>query len=152
VDLQYVIKGPDIEELQRISERLIAEFRGKPGYRDIDTDLRLNEPQVHVKVKREKLADLGLSVEQVSKTLNVLFGKFQLGTYELGSESYNLYVKAVPRVCAEHRKPKKGLSEELQGRAGALNGGGGGARSHRLSGAKQIQQAVFFFLLCQPLR
>jgi HAE1 family hydrophobic/amphiphilic exporter-1 len=29
VDLQYVIKGPDIEELQRISERLIAEFRGK---------------------------------------------------------------------------------------------------------------------------
>jgi Cation/multidrug efflux pump len=68
VDLQYVIKGPDIEELQRISERLIAEFRGKAGYRDIDTDLRLNEPQVHVKVKREKLADLGLSVEQVSNT------------------------------------------------------------------------------------
>jgi len=118
VDLQYVIKGPDIEELQRISERLIAEFRGKAGYRDIDTDLRLNEPQVHVKVKREKLADLGLSVEQVSKTLNVLFGKFQLGTYELGSESYNLYVKAVPEFVQSTENLKKVYLKNFRGRAG----------------------------------
>jgi HAE1 family hydrophobic/amphiphilic exporter-1 len=115
VDLQYVIKGPDIEELQRISERLIAEFRGKAGYRDIDTDLRLNEPQVHVKVKREKLADLGLSVEQVSNTLKVLFGKFQLGTYELGSESYNLYVKAVPEFVQSTENLKKVYLKNFRG-------------------------------------
>jgi HAE1 family hydrophobic/amphiphilic exporter-1 len=115
VDLQYVIKGPDIEELQRISERLIAEFGGKPGYRDVDTDLRLNEPQVYVKVNREKLADLGLSVEQVSNTLNVLFGKFQLGTYELGSESYKLYVKAVPEFVQNIENLKKVYLKNFRG-------------------------------------
>ncbi|MCS7196520.1 MAG: efflux RND transporter permease subunit, partial [Aquificaceae bacterium] len=96
VDLQYAIRGASLEELQKIASRLTAEFRNRQGYRDVDTDLRLNEPQVQVRVNREKLGDLGVSVEAVAVTLNVLFGKFQMGTYELGAESYELYVKAVP--------------------------------------------------------
>ncbi|MEN3027877.1 MAG: efflux RND transporter permease subunit [Aquificaceae bacterium] len=96
VDLQYAIRGPSLEELQNIANRLTAEFRNRQGYRDVDTDLRLNEPQVQIRVNREKLGDLGVNVEAVAITLNVLFGKFQMGTYELGAESYDLYVKAVP--------------------------------------------------------
>ncbi|MCX7989705.1 MAG: efflux RND transporter permease subunit, partial [Aquificaceae bacterium] len=96
VDLQYAVRGASLEELQKIASRLTAEFRNKQGYRDVDTDLRLNEPQVQIRVNREKLGDLGVSVEAVAVTLNVLFGKFQMGTYELGAESYELYVKAVP--------------------------------------------------------
>ncbi len=115
VDIQYVIKGPDIEELQRVSEKLLAEFRGKAGYRDIDTDLRLNEAQVHIRIKREKLADLGLSVEQVSNTLRVLFGKFQLGSYELGSESYDLYVKAVPEFVNSTENLRKVYLKNFRG-------------------------------------
>ncbi len=107
VDLQYVIKGPDIEELQRISDRLLADFREKPGYRDLDTNLRSNEPQIHVRVKRDKLADLGISVEQVSTTLRVLFGKVQIATYELGSESYDVYVKALPEFVQDMENLRK---------------------------------------------
>ena len=108
VDLQYVIKGPSLEELQSISERLVKEFRNRPGYRDVDTDLRLNEPQVQIRVNREKLGDLGVSVEDIALTLNVLFGKFQLGTYELGAESYDLYVKALPDFVENRENLKKG--------------------------------------------
>ncbi len=94
VDLQYVIKGPDLNELQRISQELTGFLRRAQGYRDVDTDLRLNEPQVQIRVHRERLGDLGISVEQVANTLQVLFGKFKVATYELGAESYDVYVKA----------------------------------------------------------
>ncbi|WP_448583502.1 efflux RND transporter permease subunit [Thermocrinis sp.] len=107
VDLQYVVKGTDLEELQNISNKLLAEFRQRPGYRDVDTDIRLNEPQVHIKVNREKLADLGITVEQVSTTLRVLFGKQQIATYELGSESYDVYIKAIPSFVQDVENLKK---------------------------------------------
>ena len=94
VDMEYVIKGPSLEELQNIADKLTDFLRNTPGYRDIDTNLRLNEPQVQIRVKREKLGDLGVSVEQISTTLQILFGKLKVATYELGAESYDLYVKA----------------------------------------------------------
>ena len=115
VDIQYVVKGPDIEELQNIANRLVAEFRGRPGYRDVDTNLRLNEPQVHIKVNREKLADLGISVEQVSTTLRVLFGKLQIATYELGSESYDVYIKAIPSFVEDVENLRKVYLKSLNG-------------------------------------
>jgi len=115
VDLQYVIKGPSLEELQSISERLVKEFRNRPGYRDVDTDLRLNEPQVQIRVNREKLGDLGVSVEDIALTLNVLFGKFQLGTYELGAESYDLYVKALPDFVENRENLKKVFVRNAKG-------------------------------------
>ncbi len=94
VDLQYVIKGPDINQLQQISDNLVSYLKSSGGYRDINTDLRLNEPQIKVEIDRAKLGDLGISVEQVANTLQILFGKFKVATYELGSESYDVYVKA----------------------------------------------------------
>ena len=115
VDLQYVIKGNSLEELQRIADRLVAEFRNKPGYRDVDTDLRLNEPQVQVSVKREKLGDLGLNVSDVALTLEVLFGKYQAGTYELGAESYDLYIKAYPDFVKDVENLKKVFVKNSRG-------------------------------------
>jgi Cation/multidrug efflux pump len=115
VDIQYAVKGPDIEELQNIANKLVAEFRGRPGYRDVDTNLRLNEPQVHIKVNREKLADLGISVEQVSTTLRVLFGKLQIATYELGSESYDVYIKAIPSFVEDVENLRKVYLKSLNG-------------------------------------
>ncbi|MCX8164268.1 MAG: efflux RND transporter permease subunit [Aquificaceae bacterium] len=107
VDLQYAIRGSSLEELQSLSERLTREFRGRQGYRDVDTDLRLNEPQAQIRVDRGRLGDLGINVEDVAVTLNVLFGKFQLGTYELGAESYDLYVKALPEFLQNLENLKK---------------------------------------------
>ncbi|MFN3814300.1 MAG: efflux RND transporter permease subunit, partial [Aquificaceae bacterium] len=93
-DLTYVVKGTSLEELYRISQQMVNEFKAKEGYKDVDTDMRLNEPQIQIKVDREKLGDLGIDVQSVGMTLDILFGKRKFGTYELGSESYDAYVKA----------------------------------------------------------
>jgi HAE1 family hydrophobic/amphiphilic exporter-1 len=115
VDLQYAIRGPSLEELQSLSNRMVSYFRNREGYRDVDTDLRLNEPQVHIKVNREKLADLGVDVESIAITLNVLFGKFQVGTYELGAESYDLYIKANPDFVKNQENLNKVFVRNFRG-------------------------------------
>jgi multidrug efflux pump subunit AcrB len=44
-------------------ERLVAEAQAYPGLTNIDTDLRLNSPQLKVDVNRRKAAALGVDVE-----------------------------------------------------------------------------------------
>lgn len=115
VDIQYVIKGPDLQELQRLADSMVAYFKNRKGYRDVDTDLRLNEPQVRIYPDREKLRDLGVPLEQVSATLNALLGKLKLGTYELGAESYDLYVKATPEFITNVDNLKKVFVRSMNG-------------------------------------
>lgn len=93
-DVMYVVKGPDLDELGKISSQIETKLRQLNGYTDIDTDLRINKPEVKVFIDKEKALALGISTEDIANTLNFLFGKFKIGTYENGSESYNIYVKA----------------------------------------------------------
>lgn len=93
-DIMYIIKGTDLNELAKISSQLETKLRQTPGYTDIDTDLRINQPEVRIEIDRDKALNLGVSVEDIANTLNFLFGKYKIGTYEKGSESYNFYVKA----------------------------------------------------------
>ncbi|SHK22380.1 efflux RND transporter permease subunit [Thermocrinis minervae] len=106
-DVQYVVKGPYLEELQRIADAYMRDFGNRPGFKDVDTDLRLNEPQVRIIPDRQKLADLGIDVKAVSDTLQILFGKYKVGTYEVGSESYNAYIKADEDFIKEVENLKK---------------------------------------------
>ncbi|QWK19444.1 MAG: efflux RND transporter permease subunit [Hydrogenobacter thermophilus] len=106
-DITYAIRGTSLEELQKIANQMVAEFRQKPGYKDVDTDLRLNEPQIQIRVDREKLGDLGINVEDVGTTLNILFGKYKFGTYEVGGESYDAYIKAQPEFVKNWENLKK---------------------------------------------
>ncbi len=93
-DIQYVVRGDSLEELYRVAQKLTRFLEEAGGYTDVDTDIRINQPEVRITINRERLYDLGLSVKDVGDTLNALFGKLWLGTYELGSESYDVYIKA----------------------------------------------------------
>ncbi|MGC9120232.1 MAG: efflux RND transporter permease subunit [Sulfurihydrogenibium sp.] len=93
-DVMYIIKGSDLNELEKISSQIESKLRQTPGYTDVDTDLRINQPEVRVEIDKDKALSLGVSTEDIANTLNFLFGKYKIGTYERGSESYNFYVKA----------------------------------------------------------
>ena len=93
-DIMYIIKGSDLNELAKISSQIESKLRQTPGYTDVDTDLRINQPEVRVEIDKDKALSLGVSTEDIANTLNFLFGKYKIGTYERGSESYNFYVKA----------------------------------------------------------
>lgn len=93
-DVMYIIKGPDLETISRISSQIELKLRQTSGYTDVDTDLRINKPEVQIWIDRDKASSYGISVEDIANTLNFLYGKFKIGTYEKGSESYNFYIRA----------------------------------------------------------
>jgi multidrug efflux pump len=82
------------EELSRISDRFIAEMQKYPGMQNLQSDLRLNTPEVRVRVNRDKLSDIGANVDTVGRTLETLLGGRQVTRFKRDGEQYDVIVWA----------------------------------------------------------
>jgi len=77
---QYTLQSADLDSLYAWSDKVVEKFRGLKGFQDITTDLDLNGPSLVVSVDRERLAPLGLSMDQVQTALGTAFGETQVST------------------------------------------------------------------------
>jgi len=77
---QYTLQSGDLDSLYDWSDKVVDKFRGLKGFQDVTTDLDLNGPSLVVSVNRERLAPLGLSMDQVQTALGTAFGETQVST------------------------------------------------------------------------
>jgi multidrug efflux pump len=80
-------------ELQKIVDRFLEEMRKYPGAQNLQTDLRLNTPEVRVNIDRDKLADLGIPVDSVGRTLETMLGGRQVTRFKREGEQYDVIVQ-----------------------------------------------------------
>ncbi|MFN2432083.1 MAG: efflux RND transporter permease subunit [Gemmatimonadota bacterium] len=91
---QFVLLGPELPELKRYSEELMARLRERvPSLVDLRTDLELQKPEVRLFVDRDKAAAVGVSVQDVSQTVNALIGSQEISTYKEGGRRYDVRLR-----------------------------------------------------------
>ncbi|MEA2101102.1 MAG: efflux RND transporter permease subunit [Thermodesulfobacteriota bacterium] len=95
-DIQVVIKGPDLEGLAYVSDRIVADLRGQGCFSDIDTNLRLTKPDIKVKINRDLADDLGVDVQTISSEVYTLFSGMDVGTFKDQGNRYDINIKALP--------------------------------------------------------
>ncbi len=96
--IEYVIMAQvPYPELQRIADRFLEEARKFPGALNLQTDLRLNTPEVRVQINRDKLGDVGVNVDTVGRTLETMLGGRQVTRFKRDGEQYDVIVQ-VARV------------------------------------------------------
>jgi multidrug efflux pump len=101
---QFVIQSSaSYEEINALADQLVEKLRDNPGLTDIDTDMRLNKPEVDVTIDRTRVADLGLDISVIGRTLETLLGGRNVSTFQIGSEQYDVTV-ALP--AAERTSPE----------------------------------------------
>jgi HAE1 family hydrophobic/amphiphilic exporter-1 len=74
VDIDFSITGPDAKSLGQFSEKLKAKVQEIPGIVDVDTTLRMDKPELHVDINRERAAAMGVSVQEIADTLRIAVG------------------------------------------------------------------------------
>ena len=92
--VQYVLQGPDITELRRYSELMLAKVKTIPGVVDADTTLNIGKPELSVRMDRPKAADLGVPLAEAADALRLLVGGDAVTTYNEGGEQYEVHVRA----------------------------------------------------------
>ncbi len=88
-----VLTNASYEELQGVVQRIVSEASKNPGLANIDTDLRLNKPQVNVEVDRDKAADAGVQIETVGRTLETMLGGRNVTRFKKGGDQYDVIVQ-----------------------------------------------------------
>jgi multidrug efflux pump len=92
--ISFVVQSSEpYEALDRMMAALVAEARNYPGFANIDTDLKLNKPKIKVRVDRDKLADLGIEVATVGRTLETMLGGRQVTRFKYQGKQYDVIVK-----------------------------------------------------------
>ncbi|HUQ69361.1 MAG TPA: efflux RND transporter permease subunit, partial [Planctomycetaceae bacterium] len=74
VDIDFSITGPNVAELSRFSEQVRLKALDIPGIVDVDTTLRLDKPELRVRIDRERAASLGVNVQEIADTLRIAVG------------------------------------------------------------------------------
>ena len=91
---QLILSGPELEQLSKYSETLIKKLREIPGLADVDTTLSLRKPEVQVSIDRERASDLGIPVQTIANTLNVLVGGQPISRFTDKTEQYDIWLRA----------------------------------------------------------
>jgi multidrug efflux pump len=115
--VELTLQGPDLGDLKRYSEELAERMQGLPGFRDVQTDLFLDKPQLEVTIDRDRASDLGVSVREIATTLQILLGGLDLSSFKLEGETYNVMAQ-LPRQ--ERARPADLYGLYVKGRDGQL--------------------------------
>ena len=92
--VNFVIRSSlEYAELQQYVDKLLAEVRGYPGLESLDTDLKLNTPQLKISVNREQAVVVGSDVATIGRSLESLFGSRQVTRFKQNGEQYDVLVQ-----------------------------------------------------------
>ncbi|CAO3409748.1 efflux RND transporter permease subunit [Azospirillum largimobile] len=109
------------EELQAMVNAMMAEARNFPGLVNLDTDLKLNKPELKVSLDRDKAADLGVDVDTVGRTLETLLGGRQVTRFKKDGKQYDVIVQV---ANIDRRNPDDIASIYVRGGTSATGGAG----------------------------
>ena len=90
----FVIGGSDYETLRGWRDRLLDRVRTDPRFVNPDSNYKENKPELRVRIDRSKAADLGVSIEEIGKTLETMFGSREVNTYVDRGEEYKVIMQA----------------------------------------------------------
>jgi multidrug efflux pump len=98
--IELVLQGSNYEELVKWRDRLLERMEENPNITGADSDYKETRPQLRLEVNRERASALGVSNQEIGRTLETLMGSRRVGTYVDNGEEYDVILQAQ----AEQRK------------------------------------------------
>ncbi len=98
--VQFVVRNPNFDSLAVGMERLIGRARGISGLINIDTDLRVNKPELTVSYDRDRAEDLGVQIRDISAMLQTMLGGRRVSTFTRDNKLYDVMVQLEPQARA----------------------------------------------------
>jgi len=95
--LQFVVKGPNLQEMGRLAAELQRTLQADPQIGRMDTDLQLDLPQLVLEPDRLRAAGLNLTSGDVALAVSMLTGGIDIAKYNDypgDGERYDIRVKA----------------------------------------------------------
>lgn len=88
--VQFVIQNNNFNKLTQVLPRFLEEANKSSALQGVDADLKFNKPELRINVDRLKASELGVSVEDVSQTLQLALSNRRLGYFTKEGKQYQV--------------------------------------------------------------
>jgi multidrug efflux pump len=113
----FVVRHPNYDSLTATLTRLVPRARQIPALINVDTDLKLQKPELTVHFDRDRAEDLGVPVADVANTLQTMLGERRVSTFTQDNKLYEV----ITRLEADERAtPSDIRGIQVRGRDGQL--------------------------------
>ncbi|HEX6203790.1 MAG TPA: efflux RND transporter permease subunit [Thermoanaerobaculia bacterium] len=95
-DLEIELKGWDLDRADAVAAEIRRRVEPLPGITDVRVSRREGQPEANLLLDRERIAELGLSVREVARTVQANVGGLEAGRYREGGEEFPIVVRLRP--------------------------------------------------------
>ncbi|MBK6826567.1 MAG: efflux RND transporter permease subunit [Chitinophagaceae bacterium] len=88
--VSFVIQNNNFEKLTSVLPKILEQARQSKVLMNPDVDLKFNKPELRVEIERLKAAQLGVSVNDISQTLQLAFSNRRLGYFTKDGKQYQV--------------------------------------------------------------
>lgn len=91
--VEFSVRGSDWETLVQQADLLKQKLLASGLVVDLDTDYQLGQPELRITPERQRATDLGISVEDLASTINVMVGGVRAGKYNSNGRRLDIRVR-----------------------------------------------------------
>jgi multidrug efflux pump len=115
--VNFVVRHPDFQALGEGMDRLVQRARAVPGLINVDTNLRVNKPELTVSYDRDRAEDLGVPIADISSSLQAMLGGQRVSTFTRNNKLYDVILQLEPE---ERSTPSDMSGVYIRGRENQL--------------------------------
>lgn len=97
LQVQFVLSGPDLDQLETYARRIVTELAKVPGVVDPSTSLTAPTPEAKLVPDLARAASLGVSPSDIALTLRLFVEGDETSKYQEGSLQYDVFVRGDER-------------------------------------------------------
>ncbi|GAB3889403.1 efflux RND transporter permease subunit [Spirosoma agri] len=88
--VQYVLQGTNLAAITAVLPKFMDEARNSPILRFADSDLKVNKPELVLQINRDKAAELGISVAEIARSLQLALSGQRYGYFIFNDRQYEV--------------------------------------------------------------
>ncbi len=88
--VQFVIQNLDFAKLEEALPRFLEEAGQDPAFANVNADLKFNKPEIQIEIDRLKAAELGVSVLDISQTVQLALSGRRFGYFLMNGKQYQV--------------------------------------------------------------
>jgi multidrug efflux pump len=88
--VQFVIQNNDFEKIKTAIPKILEAASHSSVLQNVDVDLKFNKPELLVRINRLKATQLGISVQDISQTLQLAYSNLRFGYFTKEGKQYQV--------------------------------------------------------------
>ncbi|MCA0398673.1 MAG: efflux RND transporter permease subunit [Bacteroidetes bacterium] len=88
--VQFVIQNVNFNKIKDVLPKFLDSANANPTFQGVDADLKFNKPELRLRIDRLKASQLGVSIQDVSSTLQLALSNRRLGYFTKDGKQYQV--------------------------------------------------------------